>query len=124
MKRLLPAFLIGVLGWCHGAFAQQTSCAQNLRLARATYEQGRLHEVPTYVQSCIQNGSTQEKVEAYKLLCLSYIYLEEPEKADQAMLNILQTDNYFTVDPASDPAEFVLVPTGLCKKIVGGKTKS
>lgn len=107
MKRLALAFLlIGVLT-LHHAHGQQTSCAQNIRLARATYEQGRLHEVPTYVQSCIQNGSTQEKVEAYKLLCLSYIYLEEPVLADQAMLNILRTDHYFTVDPASDPAEFV-----------------
>lgn len=107
MKRLIVAFLlIGVFGW-HHTTAQQTSCAQNLRLARATYEQGRLREVPTYVQTCIQNGSSQEKVEAYKLLCLAYIYLEEPELADQAMLNILETDHYFTVSPASDPAEFV-----------------
>jgi hypothetical protein len=108
MKRLLHAFLFLLsISGLHDAFAQQTSCAQNLRLARATYEQGRLHEVPTYVQSCIQNGSTQEKVEAYKLLCLTYIYLEEPEKADEAMLNILRTNHYFTIDPASDPAEFV-----------------
>ena len=99
--------MTGALGLCHTTFAQQTSCAQNLRLARATYEQGRLHEVPTYVQSCIENGSIQEKVEAYKLLCLSYIYLEEPAKADQAMLSILQTDHYFTVNPSSDPAEFI-----------------
>jgi hypothetical protein len=108
MKRLLHAFLLsGALCGYSAAQAQQTSCAQNLRLARATYEQGRLHEVPSYVQNCIENGSTQEKVEAYKLLCLTYIYLEEPEKADQAMLSILQIDHYFKVDPASDPAEFV-----------------
>lgn len=108
MKRHIPAFLCIVLaGYGQQLMAQQTSCAQNLRLARATYEQGRLHEVPTYVQSCIENGSNQEKVEAYKLLCLTYIYLEEPMKADQAMLSILRTDHYFTVDLASDPAEFV-----------------
>ena len=108
MKRLVPAFLfLAMLSASGVAQAQQTSCAQNLRLARATYEQGRLHEVPTYVQSCIQNGSNQEKVEALKLLCLTYIYLEEPAKADEAMLDILRTDHYFTVDAASDPAEFV-----------------
>jgi hypothetical protein len=107
MKRLLYAFLVFNFLAVSAALAQQTSCAQNLRLARATYEQGRLHEVPTYVQSCIQNGSTQEKVEAYKLLCLTYIYLEEPAKADEAMLSILRTDHYFVVDPTSDPAEFV-----------------
>jgi hypothetical protein len=113
MKRLLSAFLfVTIVASWQGGYAQQTSCAQNLRLARATYEQGRLHEVPTYVQSCIQNGSDQEKVEAYKLLCLAYIYLEEPAKADEAMLNLLRTDNYFEVKPGSDPAEFIALYRG------------
>lgn len=49
----------------------------------------------------------QDKVEAYKILCLSYIYLEEPEKADEAMLNILRTDPYFEINAAVDPAELV-----------------
>jgi hypothetical protein len=33
--------------------------------------------------------------------------LEEPEGADDAMLNILQTDPYFQINPAVDPAEFL-----------------
>lgn len=82
--------------------------AQTLRLARATYEQGRLHEIPTQLNDDVISKMTkQEKVEAYKILCLSYIYLEEPEKADAAMLSILMTDPYFQINPAVDPAEFV-----------------
>jgi len=106
MKRLLP-LLIVLLCVCE-SYAQLTSCAQTLRLAQSTYEQGRLHEVPSLLQACLANGfNKQEKVTAYKLLTLSYLYLEEPEKADEAMLNLLRTDPYFEINPAVDPAEFV-----------------
>lgn len=106
MKRFLPfIFLL----FSVSAFAQKgATSAQTLRLARATYEQGRLHEIPTQLRDTVISGMTkQEKVEAYKILCLSYIYLEEPEKADEAMLNILRTDPYFEINEAVDPAEFV-----------------
>jgi Outer membrane protein beta-barrel domain len=90
------------------ALAQTTSCAQTIRLATSIYEQGRLHELPDLLAGCLKGGFTkQEKVTAYKLLTLSYIYLEEPEKADESMLNLLQTDNYFEINEAVDPAEFV-----------------
>jgi hypothetical protein len=108
MHKTLPLLL-----FCFGlafqnSFAQTTSCAQTLRLATSTYEQGRLHELPELLKNCLNSGFTkQEKVTAYKLLTLSYIYLEEPEKADEAMLKLLQTDHYFEINEAVDPAEFV-----------------
>jgi hypothetical protein len=89
---------------------QKTStCAQTLRLARSIYENGRLHELPELMADCIRKSewSTQERVDAYKLLTLSYIYLEEPEKADEMMLNILNTDPEFKPNDNIDPAEFV-----------------
>lgn len=106
MIRFLPAIFF--LLCSVSAIAQTATPAQTLRLARATYEQGRLHEIPTQLnQSVIADMNKQEKVEAYKILCLSYIYLEESASADEAMLNILRTDPYFEVDEAIDPAEFV-----------------
>ncbi|SKC87036.1 porin family protein [Ohtaekwangia koreensis] len=124
MKRLLPFFIL-VLLLSSESFAQLTSCAQTLRLARSTYEQGRLHEIPALLEKCVASGfSQQEKVEAYKLLCLSYIYLEEPEKADEAMLNLLRTDHYFEINRSTDPAEFIaLYNTFRTKPIyrIGGK---
>src|SRR4051812_40329491 len=79
--------------------AQTTSCAQTLRLARSTYDQGRLHELPELLKNCLENGFTKpEKVEAYKFLALSYTYLEEPDQADAAMLMLLQTDHYFEIN--------------------------
>ena len=111
MKRQLSAFLLILLS-VTGAYAQLTSCTQTLRLARSTYEQGRLHGIPDLLDECLRGSggksfTLEEKVEAYKLLCLTYIYLEEPQKADEAMLNLLRTNNYFEIKPDTDPAEFV-----------------
>jgi hypothetical protein len=93
------------------SFSQTATCAQTLRLARATYEQGRLHEIESQLKDCLATGFTKDqkalKTEGYKILCLSYIYLEEAEKADDAMLNLKRTDPYFTPNPQVDPAEFV-----------------
>lgn len=110
MKRLsLIVFLILAVSKGYG---QLTSCAQTLRLAQSTYEQGRLHEVPTLLQNCLNNVDGKEfskanRVAAYKLLVLSYLYLEEPEKANEAMLNLLRTDHYFEINASTDPAEFI-----------------
>lgn len=88
------------------------NCAQVLRLARSTYDQGRLHELPSLMKDCLDPKKTDgfsktEKVEAYKLLTLSYIYLEEPEKADSSMLLLLKTDPYFSPNEKVDPQEFL-----------------
>jgi hypothetical protein len=107
MRRL---YLLCLLAFVSTELFSQT-CAQTLRLARATYEQGRLHEIEGQLKSCLEGGFTKEdkqlKVEAYKILCLSYIYLEEPAKADEAMLSLKRTDPYYTPNPQVDPAEFV-----------------
>jgi hypothetical protein len=110
MKRVLVCVLALFIGV--RTYAQISSCAQTLRLARSTYEQGRLHELPALLESCLKNtgagGFTKEqKVQAYTLLAMAYVYLEEPEKADEAMLNLLRTDPYFKPNPDVDPAEFI-----------------
>lgn len=87
--------------------AQELNCTQKLRTARATYEQGRLHELPVLLEGCLKNGFTEtERVEAYRLLTLTYIYLEEPVKADEAMISLLNTDHFFEINEAVDPVEF------------------
>lgn len=87
---------------------QTTTCPQTLRLAHATYDQGRLHEVPSLLESCLESDelSPQQKAEGYRLVVLSYIYLEEPKSADDNMLMLLRTDPYF-VPSQTDPAEFI-----------------
>src|SRR5687768_7941095 len=108
--RYTPLVLIAVLlTWHNHTAYSQSTCAQTLRLAQSVYEQGRLHELPQLLEHCLRdNGfNDEEKVNAYKLLTLTYIYLEEPAKADEMMLSLLRTDTEFKVNDAVDPAEFV-----------------
>jgi hypothetical protein len=113
MKTLYGILLL--VGLATGARAQDASCTQILRSIRQIYTEGRLQEIPTTLDrsECFTrtegNGgfSQQERVEAYKTLTLAYIYLEEPEKADEAMLNLLSTDHFFQTDENLDPAEFI-----------------
>lgn len=90
----------------------QLNCPQSLRTARSTYDAGRLHEVPQWLTGCLTKaedaeGFTEaERVEAYHMLTRTYIYLEEPDKADVEMINLLNTDHFYTIDPNTDPIEF------------------
>jgi hypothetical protein len=108
--RVLLLFVLLIFATLTSARVEaQSTCAQTLRLAQSIYDQGRLHELPQLLQPCLdRNGFTEEeKVSAYKLLVLTYIYLEEPQKADEMMLTLLRTDTEFKVNDAVDPAEFV-----------------
>ncbi|MBL7850736.1 MAG: PorT family protein [Cyclobacteriaceae bacterium] len=111
MKRLYFLAACWVIG-ITPAFSQASNCTQVLRLIRTTYEQGRLHEVPGLAEGCLKGQGTQaftkeEKKEAYRYLTLSYIYLEEPEKADEMMVQLLNTDHFYEPNKEVDPAEFI-----------------
>ena len=108
MRKIVGFLFLSLIVFSHQAFGQATSCAQTLRLAQTTYEQGRLHELEAQLESCLKNGfDDTQKVAAYKYLTLAYIYLEEPEKADASMLELLRTDHFFKPNDAVDPAEFI-----------------
>ena len=108
MRRLV-GILFTLLGVSTLAVAQDNSCGQKLLLAQSVYDEGRLQDIEGLLANCLEtNGFTdQEKVEAYKILTLTHIYLEEPEKADEAMLKILQTNPYFQINEGVDPPEFI-----------------
>ena len=108
MKRILG---VGLVLFSIGTGFGQT-CTQTLRLANETYNAGRLHELPKICEKCLDGKSSdrftkEEQIGAYKLLAQAYIYLEEPEKADEAMLNLLKTDPFFELNEKADPAEFI-----------------
>jgi len=83
----------------------QTACTQTLRRARTVYDEGRIQEMESLLESCIKSGFTdEERTEAYRLLILSYLYLDEPEKADEAMLALLKDNPQFAINERVDPA--------------------
>lgn len=116
IRKLSYSCVIGLIFLSIRLSAQETepqlNCTQTLRTARGIYDQGRLHELPTWLNGCLtksaDNGgfSETERIEAYKILTLSYIYLEEPAEADKSMVSLLHTDPFFQLDEEVDPVEF------------------
>ncbi|WP_375579601.1 porin family protein [Marivirga tractuosa] len=88
----------------------QSSCVQNLRDARNAYDEGKLKELPELLLGCIENGfSKEEKVEALRLVTLSYLFNEEQEKAENSYLRLLKIDPEFEANEESDPTELLIL---------------
>lgn len=93
------------------SFAQEdkSNCVIQLEEAQSKYNQGRIQDVEPLIGNCLTNNEFEKanKVHALKLLTLSYLFLEEPEKAEETMLELLKTEHELAVNPAIDPSEFI-----------------
>ncbi|MCU0438918.1 MAG: outer membrane beta-barrel protein [Raineya sp.] len=101
-------YLIGLL-YCMGVGVQaQNDCTTKLKLAQQTYEQGRISEVPALLNNCLTIGFDKtEKIEAYKLLTLTYLYSNEQESAQKSMRNFLKIYPDYQINEVVDPPEFI-----------------
>lgn len=84
----------------------QTDCAFALDKAQNSYEEGVFQNIPELLLGCMEEGfSKDEKLRAYKLLIMTYLFDDKQEKAEELMLEFL--DNYpeYNISPA-DPVEF------------------
>lgn len=112
MKKLY-VLLIACLGFSYSLVAQEKSAAiiENIR---SLYNLGRMDSIPKilltnddnfdFIKGDIPDVSKDDTPEAFKFLALSYIFLDEGEKADKAMLRLLKEDNLFKTNE-TDPAE-------------------
>ncbi|HEY8402508.1 MAG TPA: hypothetical protein VIK89_14670, partial [Cytophagaceae bacterium] len=105
-KSFYTFLLIAVLPGLVKAQSTENNCTQTLKKAQNTYDQGRIFEIADMLQPCIENGFTkEEKTSAYYLLTLTYLYFNEREKAEKAMLEFLKLNPEYEIK--NDPAEFV-----------------
>ncbi|MFC2124279.1 outer membrane beta-barrel protein [Bacteroidota bacterium] len=106
LKFLIAVLFLGSVLNANG----QTNCSQVLVDAQNLFEDGKINEIPMFIESCMVTGFTKdEKIEAYKLLSMVYTFLDEDENADQSVLNLLKLDKEYTINPELDPAEFIEV---------------
>jgi hypothetical protein len=122
MKKIFAFAILGLLASPFTVLAQEESGLTNtqiLRSVRAIYDQGRLHEIPVILEPILSEKASSdkdskkgtakftktEKVEALQILILTYIYLEEPAKADEKMIQLLTSDHSFEITGA-EPIEF------------------
>lgn len=91
------------LGSSQIAFAQ---CEDALIDARASFESGNVERIPSSLFNCLDQLTKADQVEAYKLLSISYLYMDDPIGAENSFLALLEVDPEFKVSP-SDPIELV-----------------
>ncbi len=108
VNRAASLLTICLLTVCALQSKAQTACTQTLRQARTVFDEGRIHEIEGLLAGCIKNGfNDEERTEAYRLLILSYIYLDETENADKAMLALLKDNHGFSINQQADPTELI-----------------
>lgn len=91
-----------------GNIKAQKDCTQNLTDAEILYKNGKLNEVSDILKDCMSYGFDKEEiVKAYRLLALTYIYLDEQKKAEQAVLSLIKSAPDYAANPAQDPIELI-----------------
>jgi len=94
-------FLMGI------SLSAQEGCAFLLEEAQDMFDAGLIESIPEKLSGCLEKGFTsEEKLQAYKLIILSYLFDDNFEEADSVMLAFLS--DYPAYEPvATDPREFV-----------------
>ncbi|SMG18354.1 hypothetical protein SAMN05661096_01061 [Marivirga sericea] len=95
-------FLVGFSAHLHA----QSSCERSLNEARADYSNGNLYAVPGKLADCLEDGYTKiEKVEALRLLTLTYININQQEKARETLIKLLNLKTDYQAIRNEDPSE-------------------
>lgn len=87
-------------------FAQK-ECAFELEEAQEMFDAGLIEIIPDKLADCLKRGFTsEEKLQAYKLIILSYLFDDDYLNADNMMLEFLR--DFPAYEPvATDPMEFI-----------------
>lgn len=105
-KRLKILFAISTLvGLCYfQSNAQTDSCAIKLKNANTGYDQGDYDGTIKLVQSALQECrlDKNEKIQANKLLIMSYLKVDNLEAADKTAGDIMKIDPYYKPDKFKD----------------------
>ncbi len=77
----------------------QAQCTENLKKAQASFNEGHLYGIPALLEKCLKKGfSDQDKLDAYRLLTLTYLYIDDPISAEHSFLDLLGLDPEYRVD--------------------------
>lgn len=87
--------------------SQSEECVFMLQEAERLYSLGQVENIPQMLESCIADGfNKEERLQAYKLIILTFLTDDNMNKADSAMVDFLKRYPEYEITPA-DPAEFV-----------------
>ena len=100
--------LILLLGFIYPLSSRaQSDCSKTLQEARNQYDQGMIDEIPKMLAPCMQEGfSRAQRIEAYKLLILAYLFNDDQFEAEKTMTEFLKRYPEYEIMP-NDPVEFI-----------------
>jgi hypothetical protein len=85
----------------------QEDCGTKIQEAQKFYDLGMLEEIPQMLAPCMEVGFTRnQKIEAYKLIILSYLLNDNQFEAEKTMVEFLKKYPEYEIMP-NDPIEFV-----------------
>ena len=91
------------------ARSQVNKCALNLVKAQEQFNAGQIEEVPGLLLDCIEDGfTTEDRIEAFKLLINAYIFDGYPDLAEEYMMIFLNEYPDYEVSD-DDPYEFAVL---------------
>lgn len=86
----------------------ESDCSVKLQEGEIAYEDGSLSNSILLLEECLKSGgfNTEEKVRAYRLLTIIYLYKNQDAKASEYMHSMLKLNPEYRLRP-NDPSEFV-----------------
>jgi len=103
----LASILIIFQFLCFFTLNGQNECATKIQEAQKMYDQGKIEEIPSMLAPCIEDGFTNaQKIEAYKLIIISYLFDDNQFDAEKTMVEFLKKYPEYEIMP-NDPVEFV-----------------
>jgi hypothetical protein len=105
-KRVFIILILFIITFSSVLKAQE-DCSFTLSKAQKLFDAGTIEQIPQMLQPCIDNGfSDDDKLQAYKLIILSYLFDNNIKEAEKAMLNFLNKNPEYEILP-TDQAEFI-----------------
>ncbi len=99
----IAIFIMGIMA---PSLMAQNVCLERLSNAENSFETGHLYDIYDLISECLDKGfSREEKIRAYRLLSISYLYLDEHEKAEQSYLSLLKLNPEYKPNSLIDPTE-------------------
>jgi iron complex outermembrane receptor protein len=96
-----------------------------LEQAQKEYEVGRLSQVISLIKPCLDKGFTNdEKIQAYRLLALTYLANDNTDSAGSMIERILQIDPSYTPNTVFDPQRYQVLVESIRKPVTSLVTAS
>ncbi len=108
MKRIFKGFFVFLTFLISTTAFSQGFCDQKLGEAEDNFESGKFYGIPELLSPCLKNGfSREEKIRAYRLLTITFLYLEDQNSADKSYLELLKLSPEYEVNTDLDPGELI-----------------